>query len=129
MFTPLAETDMNFTYDPLVVDMRMDSGMILYKMLVLWMFMIKHPETASQHGMKETFDKTHTQAILTKTSNFNEPAISFEFYELRPLSIPTIDLDYANEGAEIIVPITFSYSYFLPKTSGGEDYRIFFPEK
>lgn len=128
MFTPVADTDMNFTFDTLTVNMKMDENFILYKMLVLWMFLIKHPETASLHGMKETFDRTNVNAILTKTDNFNQPIISFEFYELRPLGIPTIDLDYNSEGEELIVPITYSYSYFLPKTSGGEDYKIFFED-
>jgi hypothetical protein len=122
MFVPIADTDMNYTFESLSTTMKMDPDYILYKMLILWMYMIKHPETASQFGMKETYDLTSINAILTMVNNFGDPIMSFEFFGIRPLSLPTIDLDYATEGQEITMPITWSYTYFLPKTGNGDDF-------
>lgn len=124
MFAPLADTDMKFTFDSFTTTLRMDSNYLLYKMLILWILLIKHPETGSQDGMGNTFENTAVTGSLNLLNNFNEVVLSIELYELRPLAIPTIDLDYANEGAELVLPIQWSYSYFLPKTGNGQDYSL-----
>ena len=122
MFAPVSDTDMNFAFEPFQTVMRMDSNYILYKMLILWMYLIKHPETASQFPAGQTYDLTAISAILTMVDNFNNPVVSFEFFGLRPLSLPTIELDYATEGQELTIPVTWEYDYFMPRTANGEPY-------
>jgi hypothetical protein len=124
MLAPLSDSDMVFSFDTFSTNMKMDSNYILYKMFILWIFMIKHPEYGSQGSMKQIFEKTTTTGILTLRDNFNAEVLSIELYELRPLVIPTIDLDYSNEGDEIMLPITWSYSYFMPKTGAGQSFSV-----
>jgi len=122
MFSPIAETDMKYTFEPLTTEIKMDKDYLIYKLLILWMILIKQPDTFNQFGMKKTFDKTATTGILTILNNFSEPVISLEFYDLRPLSIPSIDLSYESEGEEITVNITWSYSYYMPRKATGLPY-------
>ena len=93
-------------------------------MFLLWIFLIRNPEGFNQFGMKDTFDKTSTTAILTIKDNFGASVLGFEFYELRPISVPSIPLDYTTEGDEITLDITWSYTYFMPKTPTGENINL-----
>lgn len=123
-FSPLAETDMAYEFGPLTTQIRLDSNFLLYKMLILWIQMTKDPEKFNQYGMQKTFDITTTTGILTMVDNFKTPIISFEFYELRPLSLPSIPLTYTTLGEEIVMDVTWSYSYFMPKKSTGATYSL-----
>jgi hypothetical protein len=126
-FTPLSDTDMNFEFDSFTTTMRLDSNYILYKMLFLWLFQIKHPSKGSQFSMKEIHEKSVVNVLLMVKNSFNETVLELEIYDLRPLSIPNIDLDYTNSGEEILLEVEWSYSYFLPKKKGGDDYNIVRP--
>jgi hypothetical protein len=127
MLTPLAETDMKFTFDNLVTEVKLDSNYIIYKMILLWIFLTKRPEDFTQYGMKETFKRVTVDATLAVKNNFDDTVLNFEFYELRPLSIPTIPLSYNSEGEDLTMQITWSYSYFMPKTSNGRTFDLDIP--
>ena len=124
MFTAVAEANMVPEYDVLTTTVVMDNNWLIYKMFLLWLMLIKNPEGFNQYGMSDTFDKTSTNAILTIKDNFKASVLSFEFYDLRPLSIPSIPLDYTTEGDEITLDITWSYTYFMPKTPSGENFDL-----
>jgi len=121
-FSPVSEVDMKYTYDTFSTTIKLDKDFLIYKMMILWMILIKQPDKFNQFGMLDTFDATATDGILTILNNFNEPVISFEFYELRPISIPSIPLTYESDGEEISIDITWAYTYFMPRTYSGEAY-------
>jgi hypothetical protein len=127
MLTPLAETDMKFTFDTFTTEIKMDSNYIIYKIILLWIFLTKQPEDFNQYAMKETFERVAVSANLAITNNFGDTILNFEFYELRPLSIPTIPLSYNTDGEDMTMEITWSYSYFMPKTSTGRRFDLNIP--
>ena len=120
MFTAVAETTMVTEYDVLTTTIVLDNNWLLYKMLLLWVFLIKNPENFNQYGSQETFEKTATTGILTINDNFHNSVMSFEFFDMRPLSIPSVGLDYTSEGEEITLDITWTYTYFMPRTPTGD---------
>jgi hypothetical protein len=124
-YVPLADTTMKFTYEPLVTEIKLDSNYVVYKTLLFWLFLTKHPQLLSNWGSSiKNFQETTTQATLIITDNFKNPILSFDFYELRPLSLPTIPFSYKTEGEEMTMQVTWSYSYYLPKTAGGKDFNF-----
>lgn len=124
MFSPLADTDMKYEFGTFNTQLKLDNNYLIYKMLLLWIQMIKPPDNFNQYWMKKTFDITTTTGILTINNNFKEPVMSIEFYELRPLALPAIPLSYTTQGEEILIDVTWSYSYFMPKKSSGQEYSI-----
>jgi hypothetical protein len=127
MLAPLAETDMKFTFEPLTTEIKLDSNYIVYKILLLWLFLTKQPEDFNQRGMYETFNRVAVSANLAITNNFGDTILNFEFYELRPLMLPSIPLTYNTEGEDMTITVTWSYSYFMPKTSTGQSFNLDIP--
>lgn len=124
MLSPLADTDMKYEFGSLTTQLKLDSKYFIYKILLLWIQMVKPPDNFNQYWMKKTFDITTTTGVLTIVDNFKTPIFSLEFYELRPLSLPNIPLSYTTMGEEMVMDITWSYSYFMPKTSTGSAYSL-----
>lgn len=124
MFNSIAETNLKFTYDNLVTELRVDNNFLVYKMLVLWMMLINSPDGFNQFANRKTFDRTAITAILTVKDNFQNSIISFEFYDLRPISISSIPLSFTNEGDEIMLTVNWQYTYFMPKTATGQPYDL-----
>lgn len=124
MFTSIAESTMVSEFDTLTTTIVLDNNWLLYKLLILWILLIKNPEGFNQFAMGETFDRTATTGILTIQDNFHKPVLSFEYYDLRPLSIPSLSMDYTTGGDEMTIDVTWSYSYFMPKTATGGDFDL-----
>jgi len=124
MFSPIAETDMKYEFGTFTTQLKMDSKYMIYKMLLLWIQMIKPPDNFNQYWMKKTFDITSTTGILTIVDNFKTPILCLEFYEIRPLSLPPIPLSYTTNGEEMVMDVTWSYSYFMPKKTTGEAFSL-----
>ena len=103
---------------------KIDNNFLVYKILVLWMFLVNRPDTFNQFGSSETFEKTSVTAILTMNDNFNNPVISFEYYDLRPVSIGGFPLSYDSDGKELTLPVKWQYTYFLPRKQNGEAYPL-----
>ena len=91
------------------------------------MYLINNPEGYNQFAMGETFDRTAVQGILTVNDSFNDPVIEFDVYSIRPMIIPPIPFSYKN-GDEIVLNIEWSYTYYMPRTAGGERFDLLLPE-
>lgn len=124
MFTPIAETDMNFTFEPLTTTILVDNNFIIHKLLLLWVYLIKRPDEFNQYPMKRTHNETAVTAILTRKDNFDASVLTYEFYELRPLGVPSIPLSYANEGDEVTIDVTWQYTYYMPRTVTGAEISL-----
>jgi len=124
MFNSVAETNNKYTFDPLTTEIKIDDNFLIYKMLFLWLFLINRPDEFNQFASGETFEKTSVTAILTITDSFNNPTITFEFYDLRPIAIPNIPLSFTNEGEELTMNITWQYTYFMPRKINGDAYSL-----
>ena len=124
MFNSVAEVDNKYTFENLTTEIRVDNNFLIYKMLMLWMLLTNRPDEFNQFGNADTKEKTFSQAILNLKDNFNSTVISFEFYDLRPIVLPSIPMSYNNEGDEIVINVTWQYTYFMPRTANGEAYNL-----
>lgn len=127
MFGSVAETSLKYEFQNFTTEIRMDNNFLIYKMLVLWMFLMNDPEGFNQFASQKTFDKTTSTAILTIKDNFLNSVISFEFYDLRPIGLSSVPLSFINEGEEIVLSVTWQYTYFMPRKATGEAYSLVLP--
>lgn len=119
-FASITDTDMKIKYGEFTTSITLDDNYLIYRMLILWIFMIKNPEGYNQFYKSITYEETVVTALLLVNDNFDNTVLTFEFFDLRPLRIPSINLTYVTEGAPLKVDITWSYSYFMPRTSDGK---------
>jgi hypothetical protein len=120
MFTSVTDVDMKIKFGAFNTTITLDNEYLIYKMLVLWLFMIKNPEGFNQFDKSKTYKETSVSAELIVANNFNKPVMAFQFFDLRPLSIPSIPLNYRSDGAPLNLEIPWAYSYFMPRTSSTE---------
>lgn len=120
-FTSVTDTDMKIKFGPFTTTLTLDNEYLIYTMLIMWIFMIKNPEGYNQYDKATTYKKTTVSATLIVTDNFNKPIKSFEFFDLRPLKIPSIPLTYKSEGKALEIEIEWTYSYFMPRSSNGSE--------
>jgi hypothetical protein len=131
MISPVAHVDMVYNWEPLTTEMRIDKNYITYKLLMLWMHLIKNPEAFNQFDAKETFRKTTTTGSIIVRDNLKDsldddysPIMSFDFFDLRPISISSLPLNYSNSGDEISLTVNWLYSYFMPRKHNGEAFSV-----
>jgi len=129
MFSPQVHTDMRYTFDSLTTEVRLDNNYIIYQLMVLWLMLIKNPEGFNQFNNLETFKKTTVRGTLIVRENIKEgddynPVMTFDFIDLRPISIPQIPLNFSDTGNEISMSIGWQYSYFLPRDVYGQPLNI-----
>ena len=131
MVNRLAHVDMVNNYDPLTTELRLDKNYLVYKMIMLWMHLIKNPEGFTQFKADETFRRTTTTATIMVRENVKddmgkefEPVMSFDFFDFRPISISSIPLTYSSTGEDITISVTWLYSYFMPRKHNGDSYNI-----
>lgn len=124
MLSPIAETDMKYEFGALTTQLKLDSRYFIYKILLLWVQMTKPPDVFNQYWMQKTHGLVTTTGILTIVDNFKTPIFSLEFYELRPLALPPIPLSYTTMGEEMVIDVTWSYSYFMPKNASGSAFSL-----
>jgi hypothetical protein len=133
-FSPVAHVDMSYTFDAFTTGMRVDSNYIVYKLMLLWLHLIKNPEGFNQYDNKGTFEKTAVNGSLIVRGNIKDsidsdytPVMQVDFFDLRPISVPAIPFSYANEGDEISLNVTWIYSYFMPRKSNGDAISLILP--
>lgn len=134
MFSPIALVDMVYNFDDLTTGIRIDSNYVVYKLMLLWLHLIKNPEGFNQFDNKKTFDVTTVTGTIIVRGNIKEdmssdyvPVMAFDFFDLRPISVPSISFDYSNEGDESPLAVTWTYSYFMPRKSNGDAISIQLP--
>jgi hypothetical protein len=134
MFSPIALVDMVYSFDPLTTGIRIDSNYVVYKLMLLWLHLIKNPEGFNQFDNKKTFDITTVTGTIVVRGNLKDsvtsdyaPVMAFDFFDLRPISVPAISFDYSNEGEETPLDITWTYSYFMPRKANGDPISIRLP--
>jgi hypothetical protein len=110
----VSQTDMELTYDPFVTEVKIDENYVIYKLLVLWLYLIKNPEGYNQYDMSKTYERTYVQGTLIMNNNFNTPVMEVDFYDLRPLQVPPMSLSYTG-SEEMKISVTWAYSYFMPR--------------
>ncbi len=120
----IKDISMKYNFENLTTSIKLDSNFFIYKMISLWMMLMNNPEGYNQYASLKTFEKTAVNAVLVAKDNFNNPVVSFEFYDLRPISLPSIPLSFDNEGDEIVLDVTWQYTYFMPKKIDGESYNL-----
>jgi hypothetical protein len=120
----IKDTNMRYAYENITSVVKVDNNYLMYKMLILWMYLMNRPDEYNQFASDETFDRTATTAILTINDNFNNPVISFEFYDLRPLTISSLPLTYETKGDELYLTVTWQYTYFMPRQATGQPYEL-----
>jgi hypothetical protein len=123
-FIAIAETDMKYTFENFTTEIRLDNNYFIYKMLVLWMFLMNRPDEYNENSSRKTFEDTAVEGILTMKDNFNQPVISFQFIDLRPVALPSLPMTFAEGGNEIILNVTWQYTYFMPRKANGEAYNL-----
>jgi len=126
-FVTIKETDMKPVFETFVTELKMDEDYIIYKLMVLWIFLIKNPEGYNQYGSGKTYDVTETTGILSLKNAMGDTTLAIELYGLRPISVPTIPLAFTESG-EINMEVTWAYDYFMPRKSTGEAYSLILPE-
>lgn len=124
MFVDAKDVTNKFQFENLTTVVRLDNNFLIYKILVLWMFLINRPDEFNQFSSQDTYEKTTVTSILTMRDNFNTPVISFEFYGLRPISIGGLPLSYESDGKELSLNVTWQYTYFMPRKQNGEIYPL-----
>jgi hypothetical protein len=126
---PISHTTNQHDFSSLNTMMRMDENFILYKMLWLWMMLMNDPEKANQLNSKDQSFTTQVEAYLYVKDNFNKTVLAYRFFDLRPMTLPSIDLSYASEGQEIDFSVSWMYSYYIPVKSTSENYDIFLSDE
>lgn len=131
MLSPIAHVDMVNTYETLTTELRIDKHYIVYKLMILWMHLIKNPEEFTQFDAEEMFKRTTTTGTIVVRENIKDsveddyaPVMMFDFYDLRPINIPTLPLSYNNSGDEIGLSVTWTYSYSMPRLYNGDKFNI-----
>jgi hypothetical protein len=131
MLSPIAHVDMVYNYDPITTEIRVDKDFLVYKLMILWMHLIKNPEEFNQFKADETFRRTTTTGTIMLRENLRddlgkefEPVMSFDFYDFRPISVGAIPLSYSNPGDEITLTVNWTYSYFMPRKHNGDPYSV-----
>ena len=122
-FVAVSQNDDILQFDPLITEVRIDSNYVLYKLLILWMIMMKSPSSFSQFSTKEMTENLFIGADLLIKNNFDETVMEVEFFDFRPLNISPISLNYTTPD-EIIVTVTWGYTYFMPKDSDGSAFNL-----
>lgn len=123
-FVDIAERTMKLTYDSFTTEIRMDKKFRIYNLFALWIMMIKNPEGYNQFAMKETYDRCVVQGVLLiKDPMTEENLMQIDIFDLFPQTLPTINFNYTSEE-EIALPITWHYSYWMPRTATGQPIPI-----
>lgn len=121
---PVATTDMTYEFGNFTTKFKLDNNYIIYKLIYLWILLTKNPEYYNQFQMHPTHEETCVTATLMVQGNMGETVSSFEFYDLRPLKIPSIPLEYTSEGEDLTFDVDWSYTYFAMRKTNGESYDI-----
>jgi hypothetical protein len=136
MFTAVSLVDMIPTFSPFSTELRVDKNYIVYKLMLLWLHLIKNPEGFNQFDNKQTYDLTTVNATLIVKGNLRdgsdkdyEHIMSFDFFDLRPISVPPIPFDFSNQGDEISLNIGWTYTYFMPRKSNGDPISLILTDK
>jgi hypothetical protein len=121
---PISHTTNVHEFSPLTTTLRMDENYTLYKMLWLWIMLMNDPEKANQLTSKQQSHTTQVTSYLYVKDNYNKSVLGFQFFDLRPMTLPSIDLNYTSEGTEIDFSVTWMYSYFMPVKPNAQPYDI-----
>lgn len=111
-------------FGTLTTTLRMDEGYTLYRMMWLWMMLINDPEKVNQMSSKQQANVTQVDSYLYVKDNFGKKKLGFRFHDLRPISLPSLSLDFASEGTEIEFPVTWMFSYYIPVKPDAQPYDI-----
>jgi hypothetical protein len=131
MLSPIAHVDMVNNWESLTTEIRIDKHYVVYKLMMLWIHLIKNPEQFNQFKADVTFERTTTTGTVVVRENVKDsleddysPVMAFDFYDLRPISISSLPLSYANSGDDISLTVTWLYSYFMPRKFNGDDFDL-----
>lgn len=112
-------------FDSLTTTFRMDENYTLYKIFWLWIMLMNDPENVNQFNASKQADVTQVDGYVFVKNNFGKDVLAFRFFDLRPMTLPGLSLNFADEGTEIDFPVTWMYSYFIPVYPNLQSYDIF----
>lgn len=101
-------------YNDLSLTCIIDENLIIYNMILLWALMKSFPGKFG--GLISEFKRKEdifTDAHLEVIDNHGEVATTYTFYDVHPLTIPDMDLDYSSDE-NMTIDFDFAYSYYLP---------------
>lgn len=112
-------------FDSLNTTFRMDENYTLYKLFWLWIMLMNDPEKANQFHSGGQANVTQIDGYVFVKNNFGKDVLAFRFFDLRPMTLPSLSLNYTDEGSEIDFGVTWMYSYFIPVKPDLQSYDVF----
>ena len=92
--------------------------------MLLWIYLLKNPESYNQFDSRNTVDRLYTSANLIVFNNMRESILEFEFFDLRPVTVSPLPFRYGDEGQEVPLTVTWAYTYYMPRDIGGEEISL-----
>jgi hypothetical protein len=103
----------NLTYDEFNITMIVDEYMRNWQEIQEWILGLGKPESFQQYEKAKVKEKIKTQGSLFVLTGSKNPALRFDFYDLWPKSISSINFDIqASEITYATADIAFQYNYY-----------------
>jgi len=121
VFTAISESTMVSEFDSFTTEIKIDSAYYVYKLLFVWMLLIKNPYGYNQFPVARTEQEFFVDgSVLIRDNMENKPMLQFDFVDLRPISLPSLSLDYKTDE-ELTLSVTWGYTAFYLRNNRGED--------
>ncbi len=103
----------NLTYDEFNITMIVDEYMRNWQEIQEWILGLGKPESFQQYEKAKVKEKIKTQGSLFVLTGSKNPALRFDFYDLWPKSISSINFDIqASEITYATADVAFQYNYY-----------------
>ena len=103
----------NVMYDEFTITMIVDEYMRNWQEIQEWIIGLGKPESYQQYERAKAQDKIKTQGQLFVLTGSKNPSLRFDFYDLWPKSISTINFDItAAQVTYATSDVAFQYNYY-----------------
>lgn len=112
-FVDIPHIQGKLTYGELSTTVKNDENWLIYDLLYYWFLAGFNPEERMKFKEKEYYEKFYVNGTLIILDNHMEKCKEFQFTDLHPVSMQTINL-LDNEAQKIFMPITWIHTGFVP---------------
>lgn len=112
-FVDIPHVDGKLNYGELNMTVKNDENWLIYDMLYYWFLAGFNPEERMKFKEREYYEHFYVSGTLIVLNNHLEKCKEFEFTDLHPVSLSTVNLS-DNESEKIFLPVTWIHTGFVP---------------
>ena len=111
-FSPISVNASTVEFDNLTTDIKVDASYFTYKVIYVWMNLIKNPFGYNSGTIREIETNLFVDGkVLIRDNMDNKPFLEYNFVDLRPITLPALTFDYKTDE-ELTISVTWGFTSF-----------------